>query len=59
MKTAIQKPTFFRVRLFSKRRVVSSQIFSHVEDADAAGRAWAGQDGRNTYALSETKSPKC
>lgn len=56
---AKSRPLFFRVRKFINGRVVSSQVFSDLEEAKAVGSRWAGQDGRHTYALSETTSPRC
>lgn len=58
MKKKLNKPVFIRLRLFVKGRVVSSQIVNTVEEANTAGSEWAGKDGVNTYAVSETKSPK-
>ena len=52
------KPTFYRLRGFVKRKVVSSQSFNTLEDAKNAGSEWAMESGSNTFALSETKSPK-
>ena len=54
--TAVAKTIWYRLRLFAKSRVVSSQISTNIEDLKAAGSSWAGQDGRNTYALSVARS---
>ena len=45
---------YYRVRCYFKSRVVSSQIFSDIEEAKAAGSAWAN-GGYKTFSLSDVK----